>query len=151
MTISLIHEHRVNLPRALGHVPFGEKPFNADGVRRVSLFLQRADGGAYGDDARGYAWESRYVSDDGERCAEVAVYPSLESWGWDVVVRTMAGDAIGEDETEWPRPDDTANITYEHPHHFEIDLLQEAQDIANRIGQQDHSPYLMLRRQEASP
>jgi hypothetical protein len=117
------------------------------GVRRLDLWRESSAGGQWGDNARGDGYTSCYVSDDGHGCAEIAVYPVLEPWGWDVREQTTAGRAVRDDPDADPRPDDQAEITYDYPHPYVIDSEAEAQRIAERIGRQDYSYALNLRKQ----
>jgi hypothetical protein len=124
------------------------------GVRRTDLWIIGCEGsGAYGDNARGDAYESSYVSDDGYGAAVIAVFPTLEAWGWDVCEMTTAGKAVyinhgnAIDVQLEIRPDDQADISYEYPHALVIGSFDEAQAIAKRLGSQDYSYALNLRRQ----
>jgi hypothetical protein len=117
------------------------------GVRRLNLWAYDCEGSdSYGDNARGYAYESSYVSDDGYGAAEVAVFPTCEEWGWDVCEMTTAGEAVREGDVV--RPSDSADVTYDYPHALVIDSLEEAQRIAERIGSTDYSYALNLRKIE---
>lgn len=126
----------------------GEGPVDPNtGTRRLSLWIIGCEGsGTYGDDARGTAYESLYVSDDGAGCAEIAVYPVEAEWGWDVCEQATIGAAVTEDDCT--RPDDQADIAYEYPHALVIESLEEAQRIAKRLGSQDYSYALNLRRRD---
>src|ERR1044072_7314679 len=103
MTIAQLH----HIPARIAE----PEPPPRTGVRRVSLCIQPATA-SQGDDAIGNAWIALYINSDGTRCAEVSVYPIINGAGeYDVTVCTMVGNAEGENEYEWPHPDDGADIS----------------------------------------
>lgn len=122
------------------------------GTRRHSIYTMEA-GDAYGDNARGTATVALYLSADGSRCVEVAVYPVLDdappAGGGELHAPYGVDESITEGMTAWedgePRPDDAATISYEPASANAYADLETAQSVADRIGQHDLSWCIDLR------
>lgn len=119
---------------------------------RVDLWSESAEGGGYGDLARGVAYSARYLSTDFERgkCAEISTYvietddPDVEHGRFAVERRIEIGDAVLEDGV-W-RPNDSAIIDYEWAGNaIPFDTVEGAQRECDRIGVIDQSHALYLR------
>lgn len=128
-----------------------DTPTNPDertGTRRLDLWSGSAEGGSYGDMARGTAYSARYLSDmDGGGCAEIAVYPiECEDGTFGVEEMATIGPAVEEDGI-W-RPDDSADITYEWASDRVFMSIGDAQGFADRYGPEDQSYALYLRPRE---
>lgn len=133
-------------------------PTNPDpttGTRRLDLWSDSAEGGSYGDNARGTAYSARYLSDrEGDGlCAEVAIYPVLaDDKGpegediYDVIEQATIGKAT-QDEGSW-RPDDSADIEYEWLNTMAL-TLEQAEAFAKQRGEQDQSFAIYLRPKES--
>jgi hypothetical protein len=123
-------------------------PTNPDpktGTRRVNLWRESAAGGQWGDNARGYGYSARYVSDDGYGCAEISVYPvEYEDGTFGVDEMATIGRAVTEDGIV--RPDDSADISYEGGSALAFATLEDAQREADRLGQEDQSFATYLRK-----
>lgn len=119
------------------------------GTRRLSLWRSTANGSSHGDQARGYAREAVYLSDDEAGCAEVSIYVVENMDGgepcasYGVEERATIGAAIFEDGS-W-RADDSADIIYDWADALTYDTLESAQAAADRCGTLDLSWALNLR------
>jgi hypothetical protein len=126
-------------------------PTNPDpktGTRRLDLWRESTAGGQWGDQAVGYGYSARYVSDDGHGCAEVGIYPVLyEDGSYGVDEQTTIGRAVTENGVV--RPDDQAEISYEGGSALAFTTLEDAQREADRLGQQDQSFAIYLRERSA--
>jgi hypothetical protein len=146
-----------SLDETVGQLAGPSEAFDHEtGTKRLFLYRESAEGGTYGDDARGYALVSRYISDDGSagRCGELAVYPELltptgidddglETYG--VTEQWICGGVeLEEDGT--PRPDDQSEVVYEEIGARIYTTLADAQREADRIGRSDWSFAIYLRK-----
>jgi hypothetical protein len=118
------------------------------GTRRLNLWRESTAGGQWGDmaiAAGGYGYSARYISDDGFGCAEVSIYPvRYEDGSYGVDEQTVFGCAVTEDGVV--RPDDNAAISYEGGSALAFASLEDAQREADRLGQQDQSFAIYLRK-----
>lgn len=118
------------------------------GTARLSLDRESASGGQWGDIAVGHGWSATYVSDDGHGCAEVGIYPvAYEDGTYGVDECATVGRRV--DEWGHPRPDDSADISYEGGSALAFATLEDAQREADRLGQIDQSFAIYLRRRES--
>lgn len=115
------------------------------GTVRRSLDRESAGGGQWGDNARGYGWSASYVSDDGYGCAEVGIYPvEYPDGSFGVDEQATIGRAVTEDDVV--RPADDADVSYEGGSALAFATLEDAQREADRLGREDQSYALHLRR-----
>jgi hypothetical protein len=98
--------------------------------------------------AGGYGYSARYISDDGFGCAEVGIYPVLYPDGsYGVDEQATIGRLVCEKDGV-VRPDDQAEISYEGGSALAFASLEDAQREADRLGQQDQSFAIYLRKNQ---
>lgn len=120
------------------------------GTRRLNLWRESASGGMWGDNARGYGYSARYVSDDGAGCADVALYPvEYEDGTFGVDEQAIIGRAVDDGEGGPVHPSDDADISYEGGSALAFDTLEDAQREAERLGRIDQSWAINLRAKPA--
>ncbi len=121
-----------------------QDPDPTTGTYRVDLWQESAEGGSYGDNARGTAYSARYLSDDGYGCADIAIFVVEDENGW-YGIEEMAtmGKAVDVDGTM--QPDDSADIEYEPADARGFETLEQAQKVCDQKGKVDQSFALYLR------